>query len=140
MLPNLAFGVTSILLIQLTVTLEKNNDVQFYTAYTKLHTLKLKIFFFFLKSEWTCNNYSQGAKIVGKRLFQITFFNVQIRVNHTNINRMKCDSNPMDIYTLDGLLCGHSHLHITAPPADKWLLFLTIEQEMLSIYQQSRSE
>jgi len=32
---------------------------------------------------------------------------------------MKCDSNPMDIYTLDGLLCGHSLLHITAPPADK---------------------
>ena len=52
---------------------------------------------------------------------------------------MKCDSNPMDIYTLDGLLCGHSLLHITAPPADKWLLFLTI-QEMLSIYKQSLSE
>ena len=50
---------------------------------------------------------------------------------------MKSDSNPMDIYTLDGLLCGHSHLQITAPPADKWLLFLMIEQEMFSIYKQS---
>ena len=53
---------------------------------------------------------------------------------------MKCDSNLMDIYTLDGLLCGHLHLHITAPPADKWLLFLTIELEMLSINKQSQSE
>ena len=43
----------------------------------------------------------------------------------------------MDIYTLYGLLCGHLHLHITAPPADKWLLFLMIEQEMFSIYKQS---
>ena len=43
----------------------------------------------------------------------------------------------MDIYTLDGLLCGRSHLHITAPPADKWLFFLTIEQEKLSTYKQS---
>ena len=47
--------------------------------------------------------------------------------------------DPVDIYTLDSLLCGHSHLHITAPPADKWLLFLTTEQEMLSIYKQSQS-
>ena len=29
-----------ILLTQLTVTLEKNNDVRLYTAYTKLHALK----------------------------------------------------------------------------------------------------
>ena len=46
----------------------------------------------------------------------------------------------MDIYTSDGFLCGHSHLHITAPAADKWLLIFATEQEMHSIYKQSQSE
>ena len=39
-----------------------------------------------------------------------------------------------NFWTLDGLLCGPSHLHITAPPADKQVavFFLMIEPEMHS--------